>query len=129
MCSVQLALSKVLFVFFYIGMSHRPLPDTPGAPGTMSNRWQSLESVNSIESCDPHSFIALYDFKGDDDDQLSIKANQEVGVQTYIFRVLVKSDLMSGNLGFLTQGMLREWVKSHEPSIFATGTSESSSER
>ena len=71
-------------------MSHRPLPDTPGAPGTMSNRWQSLESVNSIESCDPHSFIALYDFKGDDDDQLSIKANQEVGVRTYIFRVPVE---------------------------------------
>ena len=60
--------------------SNRPLPDTPGAPSAMSNRWQSLENVKAIESCDPHSFIALYDFKGDDDDQLSVKANQEVWI-------------------------------------------------
>ena len=59
--------------------SNRPLPDTPEA-STNKGKWQSLENLNTIESCDPHSFIALYDFKGEDDNQLCIKANQEVGI-------------------------------------------------
>ena len=58
--------------------SNRPLPDTPGAGTTLKSKWQSLENVNNIESCDPRSFIALYDFKGEDDNQLCVKANQEV---------------------------------------------------
>jgi hypothetical protein len=39
-----------------------------------------MESPNTIQSCDPRSFIALQDFKGDGDNQLSIKANEEVSV-------------------------------------------------
>lgn len=56
----------------------RPLPDTPDL--NTSKKWQSLENINDKETCDPHSFVTLYDFKGDGDDQLSIKANQEVWI-------------------------------------------------
>lgn len=64
-------------LFIIAPFSNRPLPDTPES-GTLKKQWKSLESLTTIVSCDPHSFIALYDFKGDDDDQLNIKANQEV---------------------------------------------------
>jgi hypothetical protein len=60
--------------------SNRPLPDRPPDPNSLEQGWQSLENLNTIESCDPHSFIALYDFKGETEEHLNIKANQEVGV-------------------------------------------------
>ena len=54
------------------------MPETPGT--SLQKQWHSLEHLNEIDTCDPHSYIALYDFKGDGDDQLSVKANQEVWV-------------------------------------------------
>lgn len=60
--------------------SNRPLPDTPPVPNSLEQGWQSLENLNTIESCDPHSFIALYDFKGETEEHLNIKANQEVWI-------------------------------------------------
>ncbi|XP_046844069.1 tyrosine-protein kinase ABL1-like isoform X2 [Xenia sp. Carnegie-2017] len=60
-------------------ISNRPLPDTP-PPGELKSDWKSLDNLNTVESCDPHSFIVLFDFRGNDDDQLNVVANQEVWI-------------------------------------------------
>ena len=56
------------------------LPDTHDS--NINKKWKSLEELNNLdnEPCDPHSFIALYDFTGVDDGQLTIKQNQEVWI-------------------------------------------------
>jgi hypothetical protein len=65
------------FTLFDIELFPKHQQDTAS---TLSKGRETLESLNTTHSCDPKSFIALYSFKGDEDDQLSIKANQEVGV-------------------------------------------------
>jgi hypothetical protein len=68
-------------IYLDIGIfKNRPLPvPTQDTGSTPSRGWESLERLNTTQPCDPHSFIALYDFRCDDDDYLSIKANEEVG--------------------------------------------------
>jgi hypothetical protein len=56
------------------------LSDTIDMEDMYTVRWESSETLNTTQSCDPHSLNALNNSKGDDDVLLSIKANEEVGV-------------------------------------------------
>ena len=81
---------------------NRPLPDTPDPFIPGSKKWQSIENLSDQESCDPHSFIVLYDFKGEGDDQLSIKANEEVWILSDpVNEEWWRAQLRNGSVGWL----------------------------